>query len=296
MGLKLKINAIVVLAIAVLFNQFFLFAKHDPALSAIMPFGDDPYDSLGSVAVIVGDLLVMLSLVRAFRPRRSGSTTPQDKLFLARTQMAIALAPLVALAGDLVAMARHSIAWVGKPATTELLVLMASMATVSIAGLLLVRSSIQGIDVPAPGIGWKRTMAITTVCIVVLALYPEGVIQNIPLHFLTIVGGFVLFLAPQSALTVAMLPYDTGEFRVGDLVRAGRFSRWIQWASITALGIAIGASILMMEIFAEGNTGLPFRRILLLSAIFIGAGTSALLIAFAFLRKPLGLFRNNFAA
>jgi hypothetical protein len=93
-----------------------------------------------------------------------------------------------------------------------------------------------------------------------------------------------------------MLPYDTGEFRVGDLVRAGRFSRWIQWASITALGIAIGASILMMEIFAEGNTGLPFRRILLLSAIFIGAGTSALLIAFAFLRKPLGLFRNNFAA
>jgi hypothetical protein len=296
MGLKLKFNTIIVLAIALLFNRFFMFTKHDPALSAIMPFGEDPYDSTGSVAMIVGDLLAMLSLVRAFRPRRAGYITPLSKLFLARTHMAIAIAPLVALAGDTVAMVRHPFVWSGKPATGELVALMAGMAAVSIAGLLLVRSSMQGINLPEPQNRWKGALVITMLCVLALAFYPEGVIQSIPLHFLTIVAGFVLFLAPQSALTVALLPNDTRESRAGDRAGTGRFNRWIQWATIAALGIAIGALILMTEIFAEGNTGLPFRKLLLLSAIFIGSGTSALLIAFAFLREPLGLFRNNFAA
>ena len=296
MSLKLKLNSIVVLAIALLFNWFFMLAKHDRALSAIIPFADDPYDSVGSVAVIVVDLLAVLSLVRAFQPRRAGSVTRLGKLFLARTHMAIAIAPLVALAGDLVAMARHPFAWTGKPGTWELLALMAGMAAASGAGLLLVRLSMRGIDLKAIQNRWKWALVVTMLCTLALAFYPEGVIQSIPLHFLTIVAGFALFLAPQSVLTVALLPFDIGESGVDVSAMPARSVRWIQWASITALGIAGGGSILMMEIFAEGNSGMQSNRIVLLSAIFIGAGTSALLIAFAFLRKPLGLFRHDFAA
>jgi hypothetical protein len=296
MEMKLKFNAVVVLALALLFNQFFMFAKHDPALSAIMPFGDDPYDSIGSVAMIVGDLLAILSLVRTFRPHRPGKPTLLSKLFLVRTHMAIALTPLVALASDAIAMARHSSVWTGKPATGELLALMGGMAAVSVTVVFLVRLSLPEVDLPASRTRFWRTAVVITLCILALAFYPERVIQNIPLHFLTIVAGFVLFLAPQSALTVALVQFDTGLPRFKDSTRRGRSIPWIQWASITALGIAIGAAILLMEIFAEGNTNAPLGRILLLSAIFIGAGTSALLIAFAFLKKPLGLFQNNSAA
>jgi hypothetical protein len=296
MKMKLKFNAIAVLALALLFNQFFMFAKHDPALSLIMPFGDDPYDSIGSVAMIVGDLLAILSLVRTFRPHRPGKPTLLSKLFLVRTHMAIALTPLVALASDAIAMARHSSVWTGKPATGELLALMAGMAAVSIAVVLLVRLSLPEVDLPASPNRFWRTGVVVTLCILALAFYPEGVIQNIPLHFLTIVAGFVLFLAPQSALTIALVPFDTGWSGFEDPNRRSRFSGWIQWASMTGLGIAIGASILLMEIFAEGNASAPLGRIMLLSALFVGAGTSALLIAFAFLRKPLGLFQNTSSA
>jgi len=67
---------------------------------------------------------------------------------------------------------------------------------------------------------------------------------------------------------------------------------WIQWASVAAVGVAIGTSVLLLELLVDGNQEIPARKIVLLSAMFIGAGTAALLTAFAFLRKPLGLFRK----
>jgi hypothetical protein len=37
-----KVNAVVVLVVAALFYELFMFPKHDAALSKIIPFGDDP--------------------------------------------------------------------------------------------------------------------------------------------------------------------------------------------------------------------------------------------------------------
>jgi hypothetical protein len=128
------------------------------------------------------------------------------------------------------------------------------------------------------------------VCAVALATFPEAAIANVFLHFVAIVAGFVIFLAPLSALVVALLPDSTE----GTGERGGHQGAqvWVQWASVGAVGVAIGASVLLLELLVDGNRDMPVKMVVLLSAMFIGAGTAATLTAFAFLRKPLGLFRK----
>jgi hypothetical protein len=291
MDLKFRFNSLAALTLTVLYNEFFSFTKHDPAVSAIMPFGDDPYDSVASVALIVSILLTVLALIRAFRPYGQGGAPALSKLFLGRAQMAIALGPLVALVGDAIAMARHTSAWMGKAATGELLELMAGMAAASLALVISIRFSMRGMGPrPSAQVPWRLATMIGIVCAVALATFPEAAIANVFLHFVAIVAGFVIFLAPLSALVVALLPDSTE----GTVERGGKQGArvWIQWASVAAVGVAIGTSVLLLELLVDGNQEIPARKIVLLSAMFIGAGTAALLTAFAFLRKPLGLFRK----
>ena len=299
-GLKPGLNALAVLAVAALFNQFFSYTKHAPALSAIIPFADDPYDAVGSIAMILSCLLAVLSLVRVFSAHMAGSSSALIKLFIARTQIAVPLSVLVALGSDGIAMARHPFAWMGKAAAGELLALWAGMAAISLAVLLFVRAPVRGISLPETQqaqrqtqVHWRRATLVLLVCAAMLAVFPEYVIQSTPLHFLAIIVGFVLLIAPQSALTVALLPYDASETRIqGDATRS--HSRlWIQWSAVAFLGVAIGACALLAEVFEGGMGSAPQNRALLVSSVFIGAGTSGLLIAFAFLKKPLGLFRKT---
>src|SRR5579863_5890503 len=85
MTARLKINAAVSLLFAALFYIFFMFTKHDPVLSPLIPFGDDPYDAIGSFCLILSFLLAFRSAFRAFRPYRSGVPSPLSLFFLART-------------------------------------------------------------------------------------------------------------------------------------------------------------------------------------------------------------------
>ena len=62
----------------------------------------------------------------------------------------------------------------------------------------------------------------------------------------------------------------------------------MQWLAVVFLGIAIGAFLLLGE-SREGKGGIPLPERLIVSSIFIGAGIIGLVIAYAFLRKPLGL-------
>jgi len=71
-----KLHSIVILGVAAAFQWFFMFTKHDPDLRAIIPFGDDPYDALGSFATIVNILLCLLLLWRSFHPMRGLAPSP----------------------------------------------------------------------------------------------------------------------------------------------------------------------------------------------------------------------------
>jgi len=289
MGLRPRFNALAVLALSAAFYFFFMTAKHDPELSPIVPFGDDPYDAVGSFCLILSLLLAVLSLVRAFRPYRAPRPTALDQAFLARTQIAIPLGILVALAADAIAMARHTSIWMGKAGASKLEALLLGMAAMSVAAVYLVRRSARGIELPVASTKSTKTVVAVLAFIVVLAFFPERLIQSVPLHFLAILLSFVLIAASQAVLSVVLLPFATDKPNA-EPAAAPRSKRWIQWGSVALVGLAIGASILMSELFGEGAANAPLSQVLILSAVFIGAGTACLLIAFAFFKKPLGLF------
>ena len=290
MELKFKINALAVLALTAVFGYFFMLAKHDPALAPIVPFDDDPYDAIGSFCLIVSLLLSCLSLFRAFWPHRPTPPTPLQKVFLSRTMIADPLGVLVTLACDGIAMARHPSNWVEKPAARELLGLIAGMAALSVAVLFAVRLSARRLELPVDRGQSRKALAVLVFFAIVLAVFPENAVHSVIPHFLAIVLGFVVIAAPQRAWSMALLPYRTQAAQQNRATPPARSRFWLQWGAIALLGFAVGAFILVQEIFVEGAGNAPLRQVLLVSAVFIGAGSSCLLVAFAFLKTPLGLF------
>src|SRR5437016_13783229 len=138
-----KRNSLIIVGLAALFYWSFMFMKHDPALRDVIPFGIDPYDAVGSFGVIIGILIALLSLIRAFRPYRTHLPSSAQRLYLVRAQMAVVLSVLIALVADAVAMARHTSAWMHAASRIELLILLACMATITVAVGALVRSSLE---------------------------------------------------------------------------------------------------------------------------------------------------------
>jgi len=51
---------------------------------------------------------------------------------------------------------------------------------------------------------------LSSIFVVVLALYPENIIHSTPGELFALASGIVLLFVPQSALAVALAPYDTG--------------------------------------------------------------------------------------
>jgi hypothetical protein len=289
---KFKVNALAVLALTGVFGCFFMITKHEAALAAIIPFDDDPYDAIGSFCLIVSSFLSGISLYRAFRPYRPDPPAAINKAFLSRTLIAVPLGVLVTLVCDGIALARHPAKWTGKPATLELLALIAVLAALSIIVLFAVRQSALRLELPIDRGHTRKALGVLAVFVIILALFPEKVVDSIFPHFLAIVLCFVLIAASQRAWAVALLPYRTYAARLDGAKPLAHSRIWIQWGAISILGVAIGAFVLVQELFSDGAANAPLRQVLLVSAVFIGAGASCLLVAFAFLKKPLGLFQR----
>ncbi len=292
MSIGLRINAVAVLALSCTYYWFFMFTKHHPPLAAIIPFGEDPYDAVGSFCVIASVLLALLSVARVFRLSKAGPLSPLRETFLARTQAAVPLGVLVTLGADGIAMARHIPQWIGKAATGELLALQAGLAALTIAVLIRVRWSIPPIDAQSPYKAWGRVLIAILVSAAVLALLPDDLIRSVPLHFVAIILGFALIAAPQAALTVAFFP---GAAIVDAPTKAEhglRCTPWFRWVGATLLGGAIGTAALATEIFGDTGGNAPLKRMLLVSAVYIGAGMGVILVGLAFLGKPLGLIER----
>jgi len=286
MSRRLRINSVATLALAALFYWFLMFTKHDPALAAAIPFAEDPYDAVGSFCLILSILLAMLSLIRAFRPYRQAPPTSLACLFLARTQLTVPVGILFTLAGDAIAMARHPSMWIGKPATIELLVLVGCVAAVSLALLFLIRRSVP--RRPAIRSSSRYAILCALTYVLILATFPESLIQNAAFHFAAIVLADLMIAASQSSLTVALLPVDPAGERASEMRTGGRSRPWIQWAVVVLLGIGIGGFALAGEIFGEGG-GPPPAKLLLVAVLFFGAGTSFMAISYAFFKGPLGI-------
>ena len=287
----LKRNAVIVFGLGSLFYWSFMFAKHDPALRDVIPFGDDPYDAVGSFGVIVGMLIALLSLVRAFRPYREAPSTTQ-RTYLVRSQEAVVLVVFLTLASDVVAMGRHPSMWTGASSRDKLIALIAGMAVVTVAVQFLIRASREKLSERGAK-DWIAAVGATLLAIMVLAVYPEQLIHGTATHLLTVVADAIALFAPMRPLLNALVPYKSDQGRIEKMPATGQFSaagrRWV----IAALaGALIGACAFLGEI-AEGKGAVPMTRLAFVASVFVGLGLAGFLIAYAFLREPLGLGRGS---
>jgi hypothetical protein len=284
----LKHNAVAVFALAALLCGVFMFAKHDPALRDVIPFGDDPYDAVGSFGVMVGGMIALLSLVRSFRTR-PGASSAMQRLYLVRAQEAVVLTVFLTVAADAVAMSRHASMWMGAVSRDRLLALLSGLTIAAIAVQWLVCRSITVLPVLRKR-RWIGAAALTLLSLLILAYYPERLIDRLSTHLLTvIVGDFVLFV-PMRPLLMALVPIpvcdESIEKNQVHLPTAG----W-RWTIAALIGILLGFFAFAGEV-TEAGSAPSMERLVLVGAVFVGLGLAGNLIAYALLGRPLGLGRG----
>src|SRR5512143_3202897 len=138
----IKLNSLLVLVLAIAFFIFFDRTKHLPALADILPFGEDPYDAVGSFGIQLAFFAALLAMLRASRPYEGKRGQNQVGLLL-RTQVVSVLAVAVTLAADLVAMLRYRSTWLD--AASLLISLMAGMILVTALAAWRILGSIKSI-------------------------------------------------------------------------------------------------------------------------------------------------------
>jgi hypothetical protein len=280
-----RINSVITFFLAASFYYFFMFTKHDASLSAIIPFANDPYDAIGSFAVIISVLLGILALIRAFRPYRNRPPTVGQSIILVRTQVAIVVAVLVTIAADLVVMMRHPSEWMGQPGEKELLILLVVMGTFAAVIGFWARHTVSG-NLSAIKSGLRRPISVSLIFAIGLVLYPEGIIQSTFGEIISLIIGIFLILVPMSAITSALVLYEANGI-VSAKAPIWFSSRWVPWCGVAFLGAGLGTFLLI----AESRGGISHSRLAVVLSVFVGAGTFGLLTAYAFLREPLGLFQ-----
>ena len=275
-----KRDALLVCALSFLFSYVFFFLKHHPPFREIIPFADDPYDAIGSLAFIAVNLLAATSLARVLLPHfvgRSGA-----RIYVVRGEAAVAFCVIVTVSADAVAMFRHPSQWRGTSGEHTLLAILGALLVVSIGFLIVIRPRVQ-----PPGLGgWVMPCVVFAVALLCLLLYPESLIRNLVGHLITCNIADVLLIAPVALFVLNLLPDE-----VSREPRAARPPHSLgsipRWSFIALLGLFIGLSAFFAEI-RESAASIPIARLALVGSVYAYLGLSGLLITYAFLRKPLG--------
>jgi hypothetical protein len=276
---RLKIHAGLALSLAVVFYIFFMTTKHDPALSAVNPFADDPYDAVGSFGIQVSGFLAILALIRAFR---DASSDEQKRLVL-RTELAADLAVVVTLVLDGVAMIRFQSLWLDRPAGSQLAALLGGMTIVAGGAMGLVWFEAARLAGPGSARPWKRAVMVCALAVIIAAVYPAEWLQSIPGALLSVLVGVLLLFAPLWALGPALVPPE---------VQADQPRRYRSfWSLIVLLGAGVAVFFIIGESTAGGTQPFVMMRFFVI-AIYLGLETAGLLIGYALLRRQLGLVQS----
>ena len=293
MSVKFKISAIAVLIVSILFYLFFEISKQDAVFSSVNPFAEDPYDAIGSFGTQAAAFLAILSCVRAFWPYPTNTESGNQRALLARTQMMTILAVGITLAGDAVAMLRHSSLWDKSYRGHQLAGLGGGMALVSaVAGWLVYRVA-HGIALPVVPHVWRRAAIVSFAAALILALYPATLRQSMPGALFTAIVGMTLLFVPMWALGTALVPYriELGQYDTAWLVRL--YSRKYLWGLIVLTGILTGFFLALAEL--RGNGGWPHltSKVFFVTLVYVGLETTGILMGYVLLRRPLGLFSQS---
>jgi hypothetical protein len=144
-----------------------------------------------------------------------------------------------------------------------------------------IHSSVRDLHLEASS--WKRVTIFFMIGIVVLAIYPEFVIQTTVGELFTLLAGIFLLFFLLSALPDAFIPFNVKSFEPSE-TRPHQISTRMELGAVTLLGIGIGIFLLFGEWKGEGAPVQELR--ILLAAIFIGVPLVSLLIAYYCFENP----------
>jgi hypothetical protein len=273
-----RTSALLVCGLSLVFSYAFFLLKHHPAFRDIIPFADDPYDAVGSFALIAANFLAAISLARVFLPQFVGRTA--SSLYISRTQAAVALCILMTVSTDATAMLRHVPKWKGAPGAPAMLAILLCLSAASLAMLLSICRSSRP---PNPS-RWTIAFAVFVGALLCLRFYPEALGDSILTHLVTIDFAGLLLFAPVTCFVMVLLP---GEPSTLTLPPASRRPPAVpRWTIVALLGLSVGLAAFAAEVREPGSV--PAGRFILVGSVYGYCGLSSLLIAYTFLRKPLG--------
>lgn len=267
----------VTLVYAVAFYALFMHMKHAQPLRSIIPFGDDPYDAIGSFAAISAVLLGVLGVARAVMSAHHGSR----RHFLLRTCCAVFLAALVAAMGDGVAMLRHPAAWYQRPGAGELLSSLALLVLTALGGTFWSRS-LAGSAPRPPARSVRQALIVCGAAAAALYVYPDDPHRGFLAALAAIGAGILLLFVPLAALLEIAVPEPAPS---AEATRSPAFRRW---SLALVAGLGVGVAALFGELSGD-PAGLSAGRLAVVSAVFVGTGAAGLLAGYFFLAHPLGL-------
>jgi hypothetical protein len=295
----LRRNALAVCLLGCAVLLHFQLTKHWSPWSAVNPFSEDPYDAVGSFAVQFVLFMMLLSLVRAFRP--SSDEAAPVASFTSGALMTSAAIGFTCLS-DLVAMARHHSLWQDRPQGIQLFAVTALLLfwSVSAAAWFLISTR----PVRPTSRPDRRKLAVLAAALLVLAVYPENFRNSVAGAVLTaLCGSLLLFVAVWSVGT-ALLPASgvSASDRVDDVSALlsprlsrplGRASAWLNsrrfgWGLAILIGLACGALLVAQELAQPGPSPHGSRRILVV-ALYLFLESAGVLTGYGLLAEPLGL-------
>ena len=174
-----KIITFTTCLLAILFLIFFNISKHDPTLSKMDAFLEDPFDAVGSFGIQLAAMAAFISFVRAFRPYPQGMRT-ENLLIILRGNMVSLLAILVTMAADCIALFRYQSKWTQTSTGWFLLFLICGFMAMSILTIFQILKVGKKYHSILEKNSFQKIIGISLVGSLFLYLYPETWRQNIP--------------------------------------------------------------------------------------------------------------------
>lgn len=324
-GLRvLRLAALGGLLPTVLFILFFERAKHDPALAAVNPFAEDPYDAIGSFGIQVGFVCAGLAMLRAFRTDLKNDSLCNRYTYTLRSIAVAQLAIIVTMLGDLLACALNLPLWIGSSEGRSLTLLAAGLLVLAAAYCwYLIRLANRREVCSKNPLGQTRIVPFV-ILLVLLGVYPAGWRGGIAGAFIAAGVGLLFLFLSVALLSKAMFPCPDVPERdlLDDLSgilrdcrpRSGPLSRLASsveriaggpgfrrtremfnprihpWRLLGVMGVLVGFLLALAEVFG-GGTAPGTGQIVLVAVVFIALESAGAILGFALLRRFLGLMR-----